>query len=257
MAAPEPPAPPEPVQRRDREGERTVAKDSPKDHETVFRRPEPEAPVKPTPQQDNAARDLVRSKLAALNPTKKDRRTTIAKVKAPVFGKAPAPAPAVKDTTRVDLVRQDKMLNKPSKPRNLNRNVPLPTSLPKAAIVQPTVAVAPRPNLDDPGSVRQVLEGATLAGPVADRPIVQYRPPDYPEWAKQEAVEGSVRLHFTVLPDGQVKRNVLVEKTSGFEDFDQNAKLALLDWEFEPLPGGASGEQWGTITLNYRLDDAR
>jgi TonB family protein len=162
----------------------------------------------------------------------------------------------VKDTTRVELVRSDRALTKPNK-RNLNRNVPLPTSLPKATIVQPVVAVAPRPDLDDSGSVRQVLEGATLAGPVADRPILNYRSPDYPDWAKQEAVEGSVRLHFTVLPDGQVKRNVLVEKTSGFEDFDRNATVALLDWQFEPLPGGASGEQWGTITLNYRLDDAR
>jgi TonB family protein len=111
--------------------------------------------------------------------------------------------------------------------------------------------------LDDPGVVRQVLAGVTLRGPVADRPLLAYRAPDYPESAKREAIEGTVRLQFFVLPNGSIKENVLVERTSGFEEFDRNARLALLDWRFEPLPAGAAGEQWGIITLNYRLEDSR
>jgi TonB family protein len=69
-------------------------------------------------------------------------------------------------------------------------------------------------------------------------------------------VEGTVRLYFEVLPDGSVKENVLVQRTSGFEDFDRNATAALLSWHFEPLAAGAVGDQWGNITLNYRLSDA-
>ena len=61
----------------------------------------------------------------------------------------------------------------------------------------------------------------------------------------------SVRLYFIVLPGGEVKENVLIQKTGGYEDFDKNAIAALRAWRFEPLPG--SSEQWGEITFNYRL----
>ena len=100
---------------------------------------------------------------------------------------------------------------------------------------------------------RTVLAGISMSGPVADRPLVSYRKPTYPEWAKREAIEGSVNLYFVVEPDGTVKTNVMIQKTSGFEDFDRNATDALLAWRFEPLESGATGEQWGTITFQYRL----
>jgi len=48
----------------------------------------------------------------------------------------------------------------------------------------------------------------------------------------------------------------MVQKTSGFSDFDDNAVGALRSWRFEPLKGGATGEQWGTITFHYRLSDS-
>ena len=80
--------------------------------------------------------------------------------------------------------------------------------------------------------------------------------PVYPDWAKREAVEGSVTLYFVVRPDGSVKENVLVQKTAGFEDFDESARTALRAWRFEPLHGGRTGEQWGTITFHFRLREA-
>jgi TonB family protein len=80
--------------------------------------------------------------------------------------------------------------------------------------------------------------------------------PEYPEWAKREAVEGSVTLYFVVRSDGTVKENVVIQKTAGFGDFDENARLALRGWLFEPLRGGRTGEQWGTITFHFRLRDA-
>ena len=105
-------------------------------------------------------------------------------------------------------------------------------------------------------SARRSLAGALLMGPVADRPVLQYDTPVYPEWAKRDAVEGSVTLYFVVRPDGSIKENVLVQKTAGFEDFDDNARAALRAWRFQPLTGGRTGEQWGTITFKFRLREA-
>jgi TonB family protein len=99
------------------------------------------------------------------------------------------------------------------------------------------------------------LAGAQLVGPVADRPLVSYQVPRYPEWAKRDGVEGSVTLYFFVLPDGRIKENIVVERTSGFSDFDTGAVEALRQWKFQALPG--SGEQWGRITFNYRLSDTQ
>jgi len=105
-------------------------------------------------------------------------------------------------------------------------------------------------------AARRTLAGASLMGPVADRPIVDRVSPAYPEWAKREAVEASVTLYFVVRADGTVRENVLVQKTAGFEDFDEGARVALRAWRFQPLRDGRTGEQWGTITFHFRLRDA-
>lgn len=105
-------------------------------------------------------------------------------------------------------------------------------------------------------TARRTIAGASLMGPIADRAVLTHPLPVYPEWAKKEAVEGSVTLYFVVRPDGGVKENILVQKTAGFADFDENARTALRSWRFEPLQGGRTGEQWGVITFHFRLRDA-
>jgi len=105
-------------------------------------------------------------------------------------------------------------------------------------------------------TARRTIAGASVAGPIADRAVLQTVVPEYPEWAKKEAVEGSVTLYFVVRSDGTVKENVVIQKTAGFGDFDENARTALRGWLFEPLRGGRTGEQWGTITFHFRLRDA-
>jgi TonB family protein len=119
----------------------------------------------------------------------------------------------------------------------------------------PDTEVKPVKMQDTDTSAQRELAGAFVAGPVDDRPLISFRKPEYPEWAKDEAVEGSVRIYFVVLPDGRIKENIMIQKTSGFSDFDDNAMAALRSWRFEPLKGGATGEQWGTITFQYRLSD--
>jgi len=105
-------------------------------------------------------------------------------------------------------------------------------------------------------SARRVLAGSELAGPIADRAILRHVTPVYPDWAKRDGVEAVVTLYFIVRADGSVKENILVQKTAGFGDFDDSARAALAAWRFEPLRGGRTGEQWGTITFHFRLRDA-
>lgn len=92
-----------------------------------------------------------------------------------------------------------------------------------------------------------------LAGPAADRAVVAQVLPSYPEWARREAVEATVRLHFTVLPDGRVREDVRVERTGGAREFDEQAVAAFRQWRFAALPGADATGQWGTITFRFRL----
>ena len=103
---------------------------------------------------------------------------------------------------------------------------------------------------------RRTLAGAQLAGPIADRAILKSVTPVYPDWAKRDGVEAAVTLYFIVRADGTVKENILVQQTAGFEDFDESARTALRAWKFAPLTGGRTGEQWGTITFRFKLQEA-
>ena len=112
------------------------------------------------------------------------------------------------------------------------------------------------PARESESTARRNIAGASIVGPIADRAVLSHPLPSYPEWAKREAVEGSVTLYFVVRPDGGVKENIQVQKTAGFEDFDESARIALRGWRFEPLRGGRTGEQWGVITFHFRLTSA-
>jgi TonB family protein len=136
------------------------------------------------------------------------------------------------------------------------RRIEEPTAVPVAA----SIADAPqkaKAAARSESTARRELAGATLLGPVANRKLLKYSTPVYPDWAKREGVEGSVRLYFIVGEDGKVKDNIVVEKTSGYPDFDANANTALSGWLFERLPGNQVGDQWGQITFHFRLSDKR
>jgi TonB family protein len=152
----------------------------------------------------------------------------------------------------VDLKRVE---NARPRPADLKRG-PVETKRTAAAVVPATVekSTATAAAMPDMESVaRRTLEGAELAGQIANRPVITHTMPVYPEWAKSQAVEATVTLYFVVLPDGRVKENIQVQKTAGFSDFDLSAVSALRKWRFEALTGGAANEQWGTITFRFRL----
>lgn len=236
------------------------SKETPKEHPTLhkikqlFRRPTPVADIAPNPQKDVAV-DKIQQRLATLQRKRTDKPDDIAALTTP----NPIGRP------RLAGVAEPTHKKKPNELARTETGTPTPIELQRTKRKTQKAAILPSPVVDSQidrakpevteSTAQRELAGAMMTGPVADRPIVSYTRPEYPEWAKDEAVEGSVTIYFVVLPNGTIKENVMVEKTSGFGDFDTNAINALLTWRFEPLPSGSTGEQWGTITFNYRLSD--
>ncbi|HET9941004.1 MAG TPA: energy transducer TonB [Candidatus Eisenbacteria bacterium] len=240
--------------------EETV-KGAPKEGQTDahFIRMERSGDVALDPQVPNTFQDKLNSRLAAIQQQNSPLPvgTATGSPTASLFGSSPATvgAPGGTGTAPVKLNRGG---GTGGPPLELSRGgTPgAPASLAPASIqAGKSEAAAPSKGGGDT-TARSTIAGASLAGPIADRPVLFYTLPTYPDWAKKEAVEGSVTLYFVVRPDGTVKENILVQKTAGFGDFDDNARAALRAWRFEPLKNGRTGEQWGTITFHFRLRSA-
>jgi TonB family protein len=221
-----------------------------------FKRELKRSTLEPTPQSPKAVEDVLTRKLDTSNVQKGAASTSMSSMLPPPKIGKPTPA-AVPDapkqaSPRSDLTRDTKPVR--GTPTELNR-VQTPTKKPSAIATVPTTPTTSRKATPEtaPSDAVRYLAGAKLAGQVADRELVSYEKPVYPEWAKTDGVEGSVTLRFYVLSDGRVKDNIFVEKTSGFSDFDGNAVAALRTWRFEALPGAS--EQWGVITFHFRLSD--
>lgn len=225
-----------------------------------FRRMERDADIALDPQADWALKDRLDSRLAALQKTDQPSVANTATAGSPtsLFGTAPATVVGPGGTGAAP-VKLNRGGGSGGTGIELSRGLTpgAPASLAPAGVSGKGAAAAAAPAKAGQSTASRTIAGASLAGPIADRPVLFYTLPVYPEWAKEEAVEGSVTLYFVVLPDGSVKENVLVQKTAGFGDFDENARAALRAWRFEALKGGRTGEQWGTITFHYRLRDAR
>jgi len=219
-----------------------------------FARALPRAENAPAPQVADIATDRIASRLAALTRESPSPSAGIATTAPPsIWGSAPATVagPGGSGTSPVTLHRGGSGTG-PALELSRGSGHGLAPALANAA---PPIdrSAAAQPARGGETTARRTLAGATLMGPIADRPVLSYATPTYPEWAKHEAVEGSVTLYFIVRPDGTVRENVLIQKTAGFEDFDDNARVALRAWRFQPLRGGRTGDQWGTITFNFRL----
>jgi TonB family protein len=209
----------------------------------------------PEPQSADAVQDRLNQRLASL---KRGSTTKAPRIVTPVVAST-LPGMAVPDP--VDTARRpsptslSRGRNEAPAPVELRRSTQTPSApVARRARVETPVASSPAMPARIDTTLQRTVAGASLVGPVADRPLESLVKPTYPEWAQRDAVEASVSLFFKVMADGRIKEPVLVQKTSGHRDFDRNAIRALLDWRFAPL-GGGSGEQWGEITFHYRLHD--
>lgn len=222
-----------------------------------FQRAQERADNAPRPQSTRAVADILSDRLDAINKNGESTTRMASLVPAPNVGiPAPAGLPGPGDTPNgVQSLTRNTVPGGGggTAPIALKRLGGEPTGRPvMAAAVIDAPADKPAPATHSGGGARN-LAGANLVGPVADRAVTHYQVPDYPDWAKRDGTEGSVTLYFFVLPDGRVKENVVVERTSGFSDFDDRAVAALLKWKFVSLP--LSNEQWGRITFDYKLSD--
>ena len=93
----------------------------------------------------------------------------------------------------------------------------------------------------------------TVSGQIVGRKIVKSTPPVYSEAARRNGWEGVVAVHFTVLPNGNVKDNMYFEQTSAHRDLNRAAMTAIKQFRFEALGAGKRVEQWGVITIVFRL----
>ena len=96
-------------------------------------------------------------------------------------------------------------------------------------------------------------KGFDIAGPLNNRPILHRVIPQYPAWAEEQGIIGSVRIWFTVTPEGEVRSNMRVTKTTGYPDLDKLALDALKEWRFATFNTSDDSSQWGIITFTFSL----
>ena len=228
-------------------------------HDEHFRRDARTASVDPAPQSDTSIMDRMNARLAAIQS---ESAPTIAS--GPALGAprsalstpAAAAGPGGDGGSPIALHRGGGTGSSPLALARGGGSALVPATATGGMPGTGGSASAPAVPQGGDAAARRTLAGASLAGPIADRAILHYVTPEYPDWAKHDGVEATVTLYFVVRADGTIKENVMVQKTAGFGDFDDNARTALREWRFQPLGGGRTGEQWGTITFHYRLRGA-
>jgi TonB family protein len=94
-----------------------------------------------------------------------------------------------------------------------------------------------------------------IAGPISQRQIINKVLPQYPAWALERGISGTVIIRIWVMPDGTVKETMTVEQSSGYPELDIIVINALRRWEFAPLaPNVIQEVQWGVITFKFCLN---
>ncbi len=95
----------------------------------------------------------------------------------------------------------------------------------------------------------------TIEGELASRAIKHQVNPAYPDWAKKQGIEATVKFRLTVLPNGLLREDDLqLDQTSGYRELDRAVYDAMVQWEFEPLdPNIPQEDQSGVITFSFNL----
>jgi len=106
-----------------------------------------------------------------------------------------------------------------------------------------TAAFAVEPTDDPPESAAIPFEAA---------PIPTFRPePLYPDWCREQRIEGRVVLHALIGRDGRVRR---VSVVRGVKGLSEPAQAAIARWLFKPATfGGKPVAVWVEIPVEFRL----
>ncbi|MCF6783832.1 energy transducer TonB [Stutzerimonas stutzeri] len=81
--------------------------------------------------------------------------------------------------------------------------------------------------------------------------------PEYPYRARQQGIEGHIKLAFTINPAGKVE-NIRVLEASPRNIFDREARRAAARWRFAPrTENGVAVSREAVKTLHFRLQGER
>ncbi|WP_066726809.1 energy transducer TonB [Sphingomonas pituitosa] len=147
---------------------------------------------------------------------------------------------------------------------------PLPT-IPDPVIAQPTdnrieatnvIADPPAPFIKPAETGPSVVADPpkavlALIGATTDPRYAQDFQPEYPSQEMRAQRDGLVTLRVLIGTDGRVKA---VEQVSASSDafFAVTKRQALGKWRFRPATrGGVAEESWKTMTVRFRIEDAR
>ncbi len=132
-----------------------------------------------------------------------------------------------------------------------------------------SVATAPAPSLSGltaaqsapaaaPAPASAAVEAAGKPGGPEQEvmPLNDVRP-EYPYRARQQGIEGHIKLAFTINPQGRVE-NIRVLEASPRNVFDREARRAAARWRFAPrTENGAPVSREAVKTLHFRLQGER
>ncbi len=131
-----------------------------------------------------------------------------------------------------------------------------------------SIAAAPSPSLAGltaGGAPPAAAAPPASAGPAASQPggpehevmpLNDVRP-EYPYRARQQGIEGHIKLAFTINPAGRVE-NIRVLEASPRNIFDREARRAAARWRFAPrTENGVAVSREAVKTLHFRLQGER
>jgi len=131
-----------------------------------------------------------------------------------------------------------------------------------------SIAAAPSPSLAGltaGAAPPAVAAPPASAGPAASQPggpehevmsLNDVRP-EYPYRARQQGIEGHIKLAFTINPAGRVE-NIRVLEASPRNIFDREARRAAARWRFAPrTENGVAVSREAVKTLHFRLQGER
>lgn len=119
------------------------------------------------------------------------------------------------------------------------------------------LAAAPAPAPAAPAPTAAVTQEASgPSGPEQEvMPLNDVRP-EYPYRARQQGIEGHIKLAFTITAAGRVE-NIRVLEASPRNVFDREARRAASRWRFAPrTENGAAVSREAVKTLHFRLQGA-
>lgn len=120
-----------------------------------------------------------------------------------------------------------------------------------------TLAPISKPLDPGPTTIDPPLPVPALIGASTDPRYAQDFQPEYPAQEMRAQRDGLVTLRVLIGADGRVKA---VEPVSATSDafFAVTKRQALGKWRFRPATrGGVAEESWKTMTVRFRIEDAR